>query len=223
MPCPMRLGPPPRMRILLALVGFVSSFPSYDEYMYGVSASNSAAHVSTRFMEARTSSATRALRTSISVVLSARAIWMSLNPRRFTSSQSCLSKSATPVRPLSQTSVWYRSSIWVRYHGSNSVILRICSTVMPDMNASWMAMMRSGLGVPSVFFSNSGSAIIWPDLALSPQPFRPVSSERSALLKDSCHVLPMAIASPTDFICVVKMGSEPGNFSNVKRGILVMT
>ena len=32
-PCPMRLGPPPRMRILLRSVGALSSLPSYDEYM----------------------------------------------------------------------------------------------------------------------------------------------------------------------------------------------
>ena len=43
------------------------------------------------------------------------------------------------------------------------------------------------------------------------------------MLKDSCQVRPTAIASPTDFICVVRMGSDPGNFSKAKRGILVMT
>ena len=34
---------------------------------------------------------------------------------------------------------------------------------------------------------------------------------------------PIAIASPTDFIEVVSSGSAPGNFSKVKRGILVTT
>ena len=191
--------------------------------MYGVSASNSAAHVSTRFMDARTLCPMRALRTSPSVILSARATWMSLKPRRFTSSQSCLSRSDTPERPLSQFSVWNRSSIWRRYHGSKSVSLRISSAVMPAMNASWMATTRAGFGTVSAVFSASGSASISPSLGLSPQPFSPVSRERSALLKDSCHVRPTAIASPTDFICVVRMGSDPGNFSNAKRGILVMT
>jgi hypothetical protein len=33
----------------------------------------------------------------------------------------------------------------------------------------------------------------------------------------------MAITSPTDFIWVVRMLSVPGNFSKVKRGILVTT
>ncbi len=33
----------------------------------------------------------------------------------------------------------------------------------------------------------------------------------------------MAMASPTDFIAVVSVGSAPGNFSKAKRGILVTT
>ncbi len=33
----------------------------------------------------------------------------------------------------------------------------------------------------------------------------------------------MAIASPTDFICVVSRRSVPGNFSKAKRGTLVTT
>jgi len=36
-------------------------------------------------------------------------------------------------------------------------------------------------------------------------------------------VLPIAIVSPTDFICVVSVGSASGNFSKAKRGILVTT
>ena len=33
----------------------------------------------------------------------------------------------------------------------------------------------------------------------------------------------MAIVSPTDFICVVKVGSASGNLSKFQRGILVTT
>jgi len=33
----------------------------------------------------------------------------------------------------------------------------------------------------------------------------------------------MAIASPTDFICGPRMSLACGNFSNVKRGIFVIT
>ena len=36
----------------------------------------------------------------------------------------------------------------------------------------------------------------------------------------SLNVRPMDIASPTDFIAVVRVGSAPANFSKAKRGIL---
>jgi hypothetical protein len=51
----------------------------------------------------------------------------------------------------------------------------------------------------------------------------PVSRPRSAFCSDSWKVRPIAITSPTDFICVVRRSLAPGNFSNVKRGILVTT
>ena len=57
----------------------------------------------------------------------------------------------------------------------------------------------------------------------SSSPDRPVSIERSAFCSDSWKLRPIAIASPTDFIEVVRVGSAPGNFSNAKRGILVTT
>ena len=41
----------------------------------------------------------------------------------------------------------------------------------------------------------------------------PVSSERSAFCSDSWKVRPMAMTSPTDFICVVRRASAFGNFS----------
>ena len=60
-------------------------------------------------------------------------------------------------------------------------------------------------------------------MAISSRPSQPVSSERSAFCSDSRKVRPMAMASPTDFIEVVRVGSAPGNFSKLKRGILVTT
>ena len=39
----------------------------------------------------------------------------------------------------------------------------------------------------------------------------------------SLKVRPMAIASPTDFICVVSVRSACGNFSKFQRGILTTT
>ena len=49
------------------------------------------------------------------------------------------------------------------------------------------------------------------------------SSERSAFCSASGKLRPMAIASPTDFMCVVSTGSAPGNFSNANRGTLTTT
>ena len=51
----------------------------------------------------------------------------------------------------------------------------------------------------------------------------PVSKLRNAFCRDSLNVRPMAIASPTDFICVVSRSSAWANFSNVKRGAFVTT
>jgi hypothetical protein len=55
------------------------------------------------------------------------------------------------------------------------------------------------------------------------RPAEPISSERSAFWNDSLKVRPMAMTSPTDFIWVVRVASAAGNFSKVKRGILVTT
>ena len=49
------------------------------------------------------------------------------------------------------------------------------------------------------------------------------SRERIAFANDSRKVRPIAIASPTDFMCVVSSPSAPGNFSNANRGTLVTT
>ncbi len=50
-----------------------------------------------------------------------------------------------------------------------------------------------------------------------------LSMERMALPSDSWKLPARAIASPTDFIEVVSVGSAPGNFSNAKRGTFVTT
>ena len=49
------------------------------------------------------------------------------------------------------------------------------------------------------------------------------SSERSAFCSASGKVRPIAIASPTDFMCVVSVRSAPANFSNANRGTLTTT
>ena len=50
-----------------------------------------------------------------------------------------------------------------------------------------------------------------------------LSSERSALPSASGKLRPIAIASPTDFMCVVSAGFAPGNFSNANLGTLTTT
>ena len=56
-----------------------------------------------------------------------------------------------------------------------------------------------------------------------PNPRAPVSRERRHFWNDSLKVRPMAMASPTDFMAEVSVVLAPGNFSKVKRGILVTT
>ena len=49
------------------------------------------------------------------------------------------------------------------------------------------------------------------------------SRERSAFWSASVKLRPIAIASPTDFMWVVSVGSAAGNFSNANRGTLTTT
>jgi hypothetical protein len=51
----------------------------------------------------------------------------------------------------------------------------------------------------------------------------PVSSPHSAFCSASWNVRPIAITSPTDFICVPSRVSAPLNFSNAKRGTFTTT
>ena len=82
--------------------------------------------------------------------------------------------------------------------------------------------MRSAVGTASfrVISSVEGACGAF---ASNPQPQRPVSRERKAFCRDSLKVRPMAMASPTDFMDVVRCSSACLNFSNVKRGTLVTT
>ena len=49
------------------------------------------------------------------------------------------------------------------------------------------------------------------------------SIDRSAFCSASVKLRPIDIASPTDFIVVVSVGSAAGNFSNANRGTLTTT
>ena len=56
-----------------------------------------------------------------------------------------------------------------------------------------------------------------------PKPKRFTSMLRITFWNASLKVRPMAMASPTDFICVVSVSSASGNFSKVQRGIFTTT
>ena len=131
-----------------------------------------------------------------------------------------------PDRPV--RSRWPRSSviirIWSRNQGSTLVRLARSSTVTPRRRAasSWKG--RSGVAdggpgheVVSLRLSSTRLA------GVAVEPSRPCSSERSAFWSDSGKVRPMAIASPTDCICVPSTSGVPGNFSNAQRGTFVTT
>ena len=108
--------------------------------------------------------------------------------------------------------------------GSKRQASWISAWLMPWRSASAMTRIRSGVGLPSAARSapcSSPGTI--PSTGTASRPLRPVSSERSAFCRLSAKVRPIAIASPTDFIAVERIGSAPGNFSKAKRGILVTT
>ena len=80
--------------------------------------------------------------------------------------------------------------------------------VTPRRNASSTRSKRSASGVLQAL----------EQLAVAGAPALSSSRERSAFANACLNVRPIAIASPTDFMCVVRPASEPGNFSNAKRG-----
>ena len=92
------------------------------------------------------------------------------------------------------------------------------STVQPRRNASARCHSRSGFGRRRRSSSSASVAS-----SRGSKPWLPISSERIAFWSDSLNVRPMAIASPTDFICGPSVESAPGNFSNAKRGTFVTT
>ena len=121
------------------------------------------------------------------------------------------------MRLLSACSVATICSICARNQGSIAVSSKISSSVMPMRKASATNRMRSGPASPISCSISSRSSV------RSVRPSMPVSRPRRAFWKLSWKVRPMAITSPTDFICVVRRGSASRNFSNAKRGILVTT
>ena len=93
------------------------------------------------------------------------------------------------------------------------------STLIPARKARRTWKIRSHVGTSSFESSSSRGTLSRP----SSRPSRPISSERIALPRASEKVRPIAIASPTDFIWIVRRGSAFGNFSNAQRGIFTTT
>ena len=113
------------------------------------------------------------------------------------------------------------SRMFSKNHRSIFVSSKISSTVQPRWKARPRKKMRSAPGTISRVRSVSSSTT-----ASFPSPISPnrlISSERSAFCSASLNVRPIAIASPTLFICVVSTASACGNFSNVKRGHFTTT
>ena len=74
-----------------------------------------------------------------------------------------------------------------------------------------------------MFFSSFFRISFFCRLSILSNPSKPVSNDTKAFCRDSLKFLPIAIASPTDFIDVPNIASAFLNFSNVNRGILVTT
>jgi carbamoyl-phosphate synthase large subunit len=97
------------------------------------------------------------------------------------------------------------------------------SALMPSLKASPTYNKRSAPASRNSRFNLGVRSSESPAVRIGLKPSRPVSRLRRAFCKDSWKVRPMAMTSPTDFICVVRRSLAAGNFSNAKRGILVTT
>ncbi len=95
------------------------------------------------------------------------------------------------------------------------------SAVAPARSASMTFLRRPSCGtlISSRIASLSSSTHSWDQSNGASL----LSRERSAFWRASVKLRPIDIASPTDFMCVVRTGSAPGNFSNANRGTLTTT
>ncbi len=182
---------------------------------------NSAAQVSTRLKIGCTPSSRRLARTSASLTPSSCARRASEKPLRLSAYRRALS-SSLKLPGSSRCSSAIRSAICTRNQRSIWVMWKTSSTLRPLRKASPTIQIRSGPGVDSNWAMRSEASGAFRSI-LGSKPTESVSSPRIAFCRDSCRLRPMAITSPTDFICVVSTGSAAANFSKLKRGILVTT
>ena len=110
-------------------------------------------------------------------------------------------------------------------HGSTPVSDATSACANPASSARFIWYGRSGVGrrSPRRMVSASSSASRSSASVPVSHPLRPTSSARIAFCHACLKVRPMAIDSPTAFICTPSVGSAAGNFSNAKRGNLTTT
>ncbi len=109
--------------------------------------------------------------------------------------------------------------IWSMNQGSIPVASASSATVRPARIAWCSVAIRPSCGLAHRRSSSAGSPGGSPQRSGAPG----CSSERSAFCSASGKLRPIAIASPTDFMCVVSTGSAPGNFSKANLGTLTTT
>ena len=147
-----------------------------------------------------------------------RPSWASENPCRLArrSSEGVSSSALMTSWAISLT----RHS-WSTNHGSMPVAAKTSSAVAPERSASITLRSRPSCGVRicSSRSSLSSSTSRW----LQSKTAFSSSRLRSAFCSASVKLRPIAIASPTDFMCVVSVGSAAGNFSKANRGTLTTT
>ncbi len=147
-----------------------------------------------------------------------RPIWTSEKPCRLARRSTCgVSSGDAAISPA----ISLISASWSRNHGSILVASKTSSGVAPARIASMTFLSRPSCGVrmSSRIASLSRSTQRW----LQSKTASLLSRERSAFWSASVKLRPIAIASPTDFMCVVSVGSAPGNFSNANRGTFTTT
>ena len=111
------------------------------------------------------------------------------------------------------------STIWSRNHGSIFVASKTSSIVAPLRSACCTSTMRPSVGTLDASTSSAALRSSSPQWNDEPR----FSSERSAFCSAVAKLRPIAIASPTDFMVVVSVGSAAGNFSNANRGTFTTT
>ena len=112
------------------------------------------------------------------------------------------------------------SSIWRKNQQSIFVISWILCNGIPILNASYNLKILSLLAYFNLFKISSWFVISLPS---APKPFLPISNDWHPFCKASWKERPIAITSPTDFICNPRVVSEPLNLSKFHLGIFITT